>query len=167
MQADMDNLKPPERIHLTKTNDAELFCGWSPEELQQAQEADLDIAPIRTWMECSRKRPPWVTVSPGSPATKTYWSQWKRLYIRDGILVRRFYCLDDTQFYPQIVLPRVFHPNVMRQMHEGKVGGHFGVERTVAWLQTRYFWYRMREDVAFWCGTCTSCASKARPRRTP
>lgn len=79
----------------------------------------------------------------------------------------RFYCLADTQFYPQVVLPRALRPDVMRQMHEGQVGGHFEVERTVARLQTRYFWYRMREDVALWCGTCTSCASKARPPKTP
>ncbi|KAJ8369382.1 hypothetical protein SKAU_G00094100 [Synaphobranchus kaupii] len=151
----------------TETTNAELFGGWSPEELRQAQETDPDIAPIRAWMETSGERPPWVTVFPCSPATKTYWSQWKRLYIRGKILVRGFYCLDDTQFYPQVVLPRAFQPDVMRQMHEGQVGGHFGVERTVAWLQTRYFWYQMREDVALWCGTCTSCASKARPRKTP
>ncbi|KAF7648018.1 hypothetical protein LDENG_00163380 [Lucifuga dentata] len=167
LPADTDNLKPPERIYLTKTNKTEVFCGWSPEELRQAQEADPDIAPIRMWMEANGERPPWVTVSPCSPATKMYWSQWKQLYIRDGILVRRFYCLDATQFYPQVVLPCVFRPDVMRQMHEGQVGGHFGVERTVARLQTRYFWYWMREDVALWCGTCTSCASKARPLKTP
>ncbi|KAJ3607676.1 hypothetical protein NHX12_024727 [Muraenolepis orangiensis] len=40
-------------------------------------------------------------------------------------------------------------------MHDGQIGGHFGAERTVARLHTRYFWYRM------------SCASKARPRKTP
>ncbi|XP_036001790.1 uncharacterized protein LOC118565513 [Fundulus heteroclitus] len=167
LSVDTDNLKPPTRIYLTRTNNTELYGGWSLEELRQAQEADPDIAPIKAWMEASKERPPWVTVSPHSPATKTFWSQWKRLYIRDGILVRRFYCLNDTEFYPQVVLPRVLRPDVMRQMHEGQVGGHFGVERTVARLQTRYFWYRMREDVAVWCGTCTSCASKARPLKTP
>ncbi len=52
-------------------------------------------------------------------------------------------------------------------MHEGQVGGHFGVERTVAQLRTRYFWCRMREDVALWCGTCTRCTCKARPLKTP
>nr|XP_061825306.1 uncharacterized protein LOC133612154 [Nerophis lumbriciformis] len=165
--ADWDNLKSPEKIFLTKTKENKLFGGWSLEELRQAQEDDADIAPIRTWLTTSEERPAWVTVSPCSPATKTYWSQWKRLYIKDGILVRRFYCLDDTQFYPQVVLPRIFRADIMRQMHDGQVGGHFGVERTVARLQTRYFWYRMREDVALWCNTCTSCASKARPRKTP
>ncbi|KAF7649237.1 hypothetical protein LDENG_00144750 [Lucifuga dentata] len=72
-------------------------------------------------MEANGERPPWVTVSPCSPATKTYWSQWKRLYILDGILVRRFYFLDATQFYPQVVLPHVFRPDIMRQMHEGQL----------------------------------------------
>ncbi|XP_061754270.1 uncharacterized protein LOC133551511 isoform X2 [Nerophis ophidion] len=167
LSADSDNLKPPEKIFLTTTKEKKLFGGWSLEELRQAQEGDADIAPIRTWLTTSEERPAWVTVSPCSPATKTYWSQWKRLYVKDGILVRRFYCLDDTQFYPQVVLPRVFRADIMRQMHDGQVGGLFGVERTVARLQTRYFWYRMREDVALWCNTCTSCASKARPRKTP
>ncbi|KAJ3588492.1 hypothetical protein NHX12_012084 [Muraenolepis orangiensis] len=83
--------------HRTTTNNTTgLFCGWSPEELRQAQEADPDIGPIRAWMETSNERPPWVTVSPCSPATKTYWSQWKRLYLKDTILVRRLYCLDVT-----------------------------------------------------------------------
>lgn len=64
-------------------------------------------------------------------------------------------------------LPHVLQPNVMRQMHERWVGGHFAVERTVAWLQTRYDWYRMREAVALWCRTCISYASKARPLKMP
>lgn len=75
-----------------------------------------------TWMEASGESPPWVPVSPCSPATKTYWSQWKWLYIQDGILVRRFYCLDSTPFYKQVVLPPVFWADVMRQMHEGFEG---------------------------------------------
>lgn len=120
-----------ETIYVTNTNETTLFSGWTTEELCQAQAADTDIAPIRTWLEASSERPPWTTVSPYSPATKTYWSQWKRLYLKDGVLVRRFYCVGDIQFYPQIVLPRKMQPDVMRQMHEGPVGGHFGIERTV------------------------------------
>ncbi|CAI5671880.1 unnamed protein product [Oreochromis niloticus] len=161
-------VKLTEKVYAAKTLDtASLFHGWTMGELSQAQDADADIAPIRTWMEASSERPPWTTVSPCSPATKTYWAQWKRLYFRDGVLVHRFYCLDETQFYPQIVLPRKLQPEVICQMHEGPVGGHFGVERMVARLQTRFYWYHMREYVALWCRTCTSCASRARPQKTP
>ena len=55
----------------------------------------------------------------------------------------------------------------MEQMHDGPVGGHFGVERTLTRLQTRYFWYNMKDDVTLWCRTCPSCAAKARPKKTP
>uniref|UniRef100_A0AAV2LLM9 Gypsy retrotransposon integrase-like protein 1 n=1 Tax=Knipowitschia caucasica TaxID=637954 RepID=A0AAV2LLM9_KNICA len=63
------------------------------------------------------------------------------------------------------VLPRKLQPDVLRQMHEGPVGGHFGVECTVARLQSRFYWYHMREDVALWCRTCTDCA--CRVKKTP
>ena len=158
-----DILKPSE----TNMNESTLFPGWTMEELRQAQASDTDISPIKAWLEASSERPPWTTVSPYSPATKTYWSQWKRLYFKEGVLVRRFYCLDDTQFYPQIVLPRKLQSDVLRQMHEGPVGGHFGIERTVARLQSRYYWYHMREDVTLWCRNCTNCACRARPHKTP
>lgn len=52
-------------------------------------------------------------------------------------------------------------------MHEGPVGGHLAVERTLSRLQTRYYWYKMRKDVSLWCRTCTSCAAKAQPLKSP
>lgn len=112
-----DISKLTETIYAANTNKFTLFPGWTLEELRQAQAVDTDICPIKAWMEASSERPPWTTVSPCSPATKTYWSQWKRLYFREGVLVRRFYYLDDSQFYPQIVLPHKMQHDVMRQMH--------------------------------------------------
>ncbi|MEQ2180115.1 hypothetical protein GOODEAATRI_032371, partial [Goodea atripinnis] len=79
-------------------------------ELSQAPVTDVDIDPLCAWMEASNERPPWTTVSPCSPATKTYWTQWNRLCFLDGVLVHRFYCLDNTKFYPQIVLPCKLQP---------------------------------------------------------
>ncbi len=143
------------------------FSGWTTEELCAAQAVDPDIAPIQRWMNESMERPSWEDVSPYGPATKAYWSQWQRLYLKDGTLVRRYYLNETPEFYPQIILPRVFREDVMYQMHEGPVGGHFGVERTLFRLQNRYYWYKMREDVSLWCSTCTSCAAKARPLKKP
>lgn len=168
IHATIHTVKLTKKIYVTNTCDtASLFHGWTMGELSQAQDADVDIAPIHAWREASDERPPWTAVSPCSPAIKAYCTQWKRLYLRDGVLICRFYCIDDTKFYPQIVLPRKFRPEVMSQMHEGPVGGHFGVEGTMARLRTIYYWYHMREDVALWCRTCTNCASKAPPQRTP
>uniref|UniRef100_A0A669C4Z6 Gypsy retrotransposon integrase-like protein 1 n=1 Tax=Oreochromis niloticus TaxID=8128 RepID=A0A669C4Z6_ORENI len=55
----------------------------------------------------------------------------------------------------------------MQQMHDGPVGGHFGAERTLSRLKNRYYWYNMKDDVTLWCRTCTSCAERARPLKTP
>ncbi|KAL0162302.1 hypothetical protein M9458_041698, partial [Cirrhinus mrigala] len=118
------------------------LSGWTTEELCAAQAADPDIAPIKRWMKESEERLSWEDVSPCGPATKAYWSQWQRLYLKDDILVRHYYLNEGSEFYPRIVLPRVFRKSVMHQMHKGPMGGHFGVERTLSRLQTRYYWYK-------------------------
>uniref|UniRef100_A0A8C9Y874 Gypsy retrotransposon integrase-like protein 1 n=1 Tax=Sander lucioperca TaxID=283035 RepID=A0A8C9Y874_SANLU len=118
-------------------------------------------------MDEGRGRPPWADIAPYSPATKAYWSQWKRLYQKDGVLLRKFYCTDERVFYPQILLPQEYRTPVTEQLHDGPVGGHFGGERTLARLKARYYWYNMRDDVTLWCRTCTSCAAKARLKKTP
>ncbi|KAL7396302.1 hypothetical protein ABVT39_003859 [Epinephelus coioides] len=115
-----------------------LFCGWTQEQLNNAQLTDPDISPVRKWMDTG-DRPLWTDVAPCSPATKSYRAQWKRLYRRDGVLLRKFYCTEGQVFYPQILLPRLYRASVMQQMHNGPVGGHFGVERTLARLKARYF----------------------------
>ncbi|MGH0164280.1 UNVERIFIED_CONTAM: hypothetical protein FKN15_046787 [Acipenser sinensis] len=155
------------KVSNTVGNPSELFTGWTMEHLREAQITDPDIGQVLKLKEQGGVQPKWSTISPFSSATKAYWTQWKRLQLRDGILVRLFYSQDGSQFQLQIILPREFHAGVMKQMHEGPVGGHFGVERTLSRIQTRYYWYKMREDITFWCQTCTSCAAKARPPKTP
>lgn len=81
--------------------------------------------------------------------------------------MRKFFCPEGQTFYPQVLLPHTLRKAVMEQMHDGPVGAHFGGERTLARVKTRYFWYNMRDDVTLWCRTCTSCAAKARPKKTP
>ncbi|KAL0150005.1 hypothetical protein M9458_054664, partial [Cirrhinus mrigala] len=126
------------------------FSGWTTEELRAAQAADPDIAPIKRWMKESKERLSWEDVSPCGPATKAYWSQWQRLYQKDDILVRRYYLNEGPEFYPQIILPQVFRKSVMHQMHEGPVGGHFGVEPGIIGTKCEKI-----------------CAAKARPLKRP
>ncbi|KAL6458845.1 hypothetical protein MHYP_G00323170 [Metynnis hypsauchen] len=166
-QTSVDSSRAVEKVYVYETTPTVLFNGWTLEDLCTAQQADPDIAPVWRWLEEGGGRPTWVDVSPLGPATKAYWSQWKRLYMRDGVLLRHFYSVDAAVFHPQIVLPRALQQDVLKQMHDGPVGGHFGVDRTLARIRTRYYWYQMREDVTLWCHTCTSCAAKARPSKKP
>ncbi len=62
----------------------------------------LILPPIQRWMNESMERPSWEDVSPYGPATKAYWSQWQRLYLKDGTLVRRYYLNETPEFYPRL-----------------------------------------------------------------
>lgn len=81
--------------------------------------------------------------------------------------MRKFYCSEGNVFYSQILLPQAYRTTMMREMHNSPVGGHFWMKRTLARLKTKYFWYNMKDDITLWCRTCSSCAAKARPRKTP
>ena len=66
---------------------------WGCEDLRRAQIEDPDLQPILTWMRSGKARPMWSEVSPYSQSTKTYWSQWDSLQLRDGVLYR---CLENV-----------------------------------------------------------------------
>ena len=69
-------------------------------------------------------------------------------------------------FYSQILLPQAYHNPLMEKMHGGLVRDHLSIERTLACLKTRYFWYNIKDNVSFCC-SCFSCATKTRPKKTP
>ena len=165
---DSDHVLSHPSIHrVSESPQADLFSGWTLDQLRIAQMADPDIGPVSKWTEEGGSPPSGAEIAPCSPATKAYWAQRKRFYQSDGVVLRKFYCSEGRVLYTQILLPKVYRASVMEQMHDGPVGGHFGVERTLARIKTRYFWYNMKDDVTLWCLTCTSCAAKARPKKTP
>lgn len=91
----------------------------------------------------------------------------KKMYLKDGVLLRKFHCTESNVFYPQILLPYAYRYPVMQQIHDGPVCGHLRAERTLAHLKNRYYWYNMKDDMNLWRRTCTSCAERVRPLKTP
>ena len=53
--------------------------------------------------------------------------------------------------------PKGIRSEFFKALHHGKLGGHQGVNKTLAQLKTRYYWPRMREDVQLWCARCHKC----------
>lgn len=41
--------------------------------------------------------------------------------------------------------------------------GHLGIKKTLSKVQSRYFWYQLRNDVKKWCTKCDICVSKKNP----
>ena len=61
----------------------------SLDDIKSEQGKDSKIDTVLKWKEESDERPAWESVSHLDADHKTYWSQWNRLVVRDGILYRR------------------------------------------------------------------------------
>ena len=65
----------------------------------------------------------------------------------------------DGLWYAQnrLVLPRSLRGEIMSQYHDSLWAGHFGVTKTCKALEQRFWWPRMRQQVADFVRTCDSC----------
>ncbi|KAL3888517.1 hypothetical protein ACJMK2_000883 [Sinanodonta woodiana] len=74
------------------------FCSdWhdqiSKYEIIAAQTQDETLSALQDW-KTRNKRPIWSEVSNLSQEMKTYWAQWDRIILEDGMLYRMFWCKD-------------------------------------------------------------------------
>ena len=66
-----------------------------------------------------------------------------------------------------VVLPRSQREKVMRIAHESLMGGHIGINNTMAKIKTQFFWPGMAEDIANFCRSCDICQRTVSKGRVP
>ncbi|XP_065871865.1 uncharacterized protein [Euphorbia lathyris] len=68
----------------------------------------------------------------------------------DGFLMRGSQlCLPNTSIWERVI----------RKLHGGVLGGHFGRDKTFETVNSRYYWPRVRRDVAYIMEQCEECQS--------
>ncbi|UYV82560.1 K02A2.6-like, partial [Cordylochernes scorpioides] len=135
---------------------------WTGQALRKAQREDRDLLPMINWKE-SDERPSWEDVAPYSPKTKSLWSLWNSLTLRDGVLYRKWESEDGKHESWKLVLPRSHVPLALQEMHSSPTGGHFGIRKTLAKAREKFFWPESRADVEKWCRNCTQCSARKGP----
>ncbi|CAG2195664.1 unnamed protein product [Mytilus edulis] len=136
------------------------------ENVSESQLSDDVISIIIQW-KIDEVKPIWADVSHMSPEVKFYWSRLNSLILVNGILYRKWESYNGKHYDLHIVLPANFKRFVLNQVHNTVTGGHLGVRKTLSKIKQRYFWYKMRQDVKFWCTKCDICASKKAPCKKP
>ena len=95
-----------------------------------------------------------------------YWSQWRRLVYKDGLIFRRW---EDErtghETHQQLCLPRKLGPQVLCALHDNPSAGHLGVTKTLERVRKRFHWLGMREDVENHVRMCMACAEVNDPPR--
>ena len=84
--------------HVTLSGDGEIG------DIRDIQGEEADITLVKTWVE-SGVRPDYKGILGNSTFVKSLWSQWPRLHIEDGLLVRRYEVLDTDIIWRQVVIP--------------------------------------------------------------
>ena len=134
------------------------------EELKTAQQQDPDIGPIMEHLESNTVQPKWSEIASQSSVTKAYWAQWNSLRLKDGILYRLWVSPTDDHRV-QLILPRKYREEVLRQIHDSPTSGHFAANKTLCRVRQRFYWVGCWRDVKMYCSRCNACASRKGPGR--
>ncbi|GBM80743.1 hypothetical protein AVEN_96412-1, partial [Araneus ventricosus] len=88
------------------------------------------------------------------------WALWNSLYLKDGVLYRKWESNDGGFYRRQLILPNCRIQEVLRETHDNTSGRHFGVMKTLRKTRARFYWDRLRADVDKWCKECQACGAR-------
>ena len=140
---------------------------WSSEDIRKEQRADEGVAKMVMWKEKSTTRPTWTEVAREGPDAKSYWAQWDRMVLKDGVLYRQWETEAGDSVSLQLVLPQSYREEVLTQLHNSPTSGHLGIKKTIARVKERFYWNGYTQDVRRWCQHCDTCASRSGPPKKP
>ena len=73
---------------------------------------------------------------------------YQRFVMQNGFLFR-----DNRLCIPKCSL----RESIIMEGHAGGLAGHFGVDKTVSWLNEQFYWPRMERDIARFVARCRAC----------
>lgn len=88
---------------------------------------------------------------------------WNQLFMCDAVLYRRYESPDGSFAVTQVIVLQTLCEEVLRNLHDGGLGGHFGIDKTLTRLKEHFYWLGHHNDVRDCCQKCGSCASLKSP----
>ncbi|XP_060810186.1 uncharacterized protein LOC132904273 [Amyelois transitella] len=122
-------------------------------DIRENQMKDPEIRKILEDMECE------------DPFKGRSWTD--RGYITSDGILYRYGPEGDEGDEACLVVPSHERPKVLADFHDAPTAGHFGMERTLARLRTRFYWPNMRKYVADYIKKCISCQRYKADNRKP
>ncbi|XP_055349914.1 uncharacterized protein LOC129596579 [Paramacrobiotus metropolitanus] len=73
----------------------------------------------------------------------------------------------NTKLERRFVVPLFMRKGIIRALHDGKTGNHFGRVKTLEAAKLRYYWDRMLSDIHDYVDNCPRCTLVNKPRTKP
>ncbi|BHF70141.1 hypothetical protein SprV_0301319100 [Sparganum proliferum] len=118
-----------------------------------AQGTDPDTAIVYDHQLHGRHRPTEAELRGSSEIARLLCHQWANLFVENELLFFK----DAASTHPRLVVPSSLVMPVLTDLHHDL--GHVGVTKTEAAARQRFWWPRLREQVANFCNACPTCAS--------
>ena len=140
---------------------------WTPEKIAELTGDDEELKVIIYLLSTSTVQPERNEIMKYDEITKSYWAQWPRLKLRNGILYRRWESPDGSSISWQWIPPKSCRQELIKQVHCGMTGGHFAYDKTCLQVQRRAYWFTWKTDVKAFCESCVECSTyfRGNPKR--
>ena len=76
--------------------------------------------------------------------------------MKDEVLYKKYTVNDQTHLI--FVTPESIRHEIFTHLHNNRISGHFGRDRTTELIKRRFYWPNMSESVQRWCASCDMCA---------
>ena len=84
-------------------------------------------------------------------------------YVKDNVLLRKFFCKKTKKTYHQIVVPTSFRHQIMSLAHNLPTSGHLGRKRTLFNIKKSFYWPKLYRDVIQFVSSCHTCQIIGKP----
>ena len=91
-------------------------------------------------------------------------------YVKNDILMRKWRppgvsAEDEWTVNHQIVVPRVYRPEILNLANETPMSGHLGVNKTYHKILNHFYWPGLKSDVSQHCKSCHTCQMVGKPNQ--
>ena len=92
-------------------------------------------------------------------------------YVKNGILMRKWHppdvsAEDEWTVNHQIVVPRVYCPEILNLAHDTPMSGHLGINKTYHKVLNHFYWPGLKSDISQFCKSCHTCHMVGKPNQT-
>lgn len=149
---------------LTSETDDQYPFPWTTESMKMAQVNDVNIGPVLKLVVANEK-PKWAEITHLSEESKNLIGSWNLLFVKDGLLYRKWIEDEPNCVLTQLVIPSLYRKPILQQLHDSVTAGHLGVHKVSSKILQHYFWPGLKDHVSWWIKTCLICQQKNNPQK--
>ena len=153
---EINTVSVTKRINAIQRNDN--LCVWSIDELIQAQKEDSVFGPVYNFL------------LKDEPIPSSFPYNVSDFKLKANILHHEVRFTSGTrqgQVKVTVVVPESLFNKLLILCHDSVVAGHAGIDRTIQFIQQRYFTHKIRAFVEYYVKTCHQCAVYKKISRPP